>query len=205
MRMQADKKKLSELLIDILAQHQGDRISVKALAHDLHKQGMPLLIAIFSIPVCLPIPYPPGFTAIIALCISVFALQMLAQRKELWLPKWLISRSIPRTLADSIIAKALPKLTRFEHLFRERWPGLVDSGTQRRLMVVVLIMNVIIGLPVPFIHFFPGWANVFICLGLLNRDGKVVALGLVLAAVGFGLAGTGLWLGGKAIEAIFGH
>ena len=61
-----------------------------------------------------------------------------------------------------------------------------------------------ISLPIPFTHFLAGWANVIICLGLMNRDGKAVALGMVLAIGGAGVAGAGLWLGGKAIEALFG-
>ncbi len=196
--------RMSEILRQILAKHNQERVFIYALAHDLHKQGMPLLMAIFSIPVCIPVPYPPGFSTAVAVCITVFALQLLFQRSELWIPKWFAARTVSRTLVDAIIAKALPKLEKFEHLFKPRWEFLVTPGMQRLVAVIALVMNFVIATPVPGIHFFPGWAIVVMCLGLLNRDGKVVAIGMGVAIWGIVFGWGEIWLGSKAIKALFG-
>jgi hypothetical protein len=63
-------------------------------------------------------------------------------------------------------------------------------------------MNLIISIPLPGIHFFPGWSIMIMCLGLINRDGKVVAIGIATAIFAVAFAIGEILLGKTLILAI---
>lgn len=196
-------QKISEVLREIAAKHDGERIHIGTLANDLHEQGLPLLMAVFVIPICIPIPFPPGFSTTIAICLSVFALQMFFQRESLWIPAWIARKTVNSKLVHKLIDKALPRIERVEHRFCERWLTLCSPLGERLIACITLCMNFLISIPLPGIHFFPGWAIMIMCLGLLTRDGKVIAVGFAMAAWGATFAYLELWLGETLLNKLF--
>ncbi len=80
-----------------------------------------------------------------------------------------------------MLASAIPKLEWMERRFAERWFYFCSARSEKTIAYLTLLMNIIIAIPLPGIHFFPGWSILVMVLGLLNRDGKVVAVGMFLS------------------------
>lgn len=200
--MSDNEQKVSELLKTVATTHTEEKITFRALADDLHEKGMPLLMAFFSIPMCIPIPYPPGFSTLIAITISIFAFQLLKQRETMWIPEWVAKKSIPGKTLHAMLGKAIPKLEWMEHYFRERWFSFCNARAEKIIAIIALCMNVVISIPIPGVHFFPGWSIMIMSLGLLNRDGKVVAIGMAISVFAVFFAIGEIMLGEKLILAI---
>lgn len=203
--MSDSEVKVSDLLESIPQIHTEEKIRFGDLAKDLHEQGIPLLIAFFAIPVCIPIPYPPGFSTAISITIAIFAIQLFKQRPELWLPKWANEKSLSRETVVKMLARAVPKLRWMERRFKESWLHLCSSRSEKIIALIVLFNNILIAIPIPGVHFFPGWSIMIMCLGLINRDGRVVAIGMCVAVFGVFFAAGEIFLGEKLIESILHH
>jgi hypothetical protein len=200
--MSDSERKVSEILRDIKSQRTEDLVSFKSLTDDLHEKGMPLLMAFFSIPMCIPIPYPPGFSTLVAISITVFTLQLLKQRESVWIPGWLASKSMPRATLVKMLDRAIPKLEWMEKRFMERWYYFCNARSEISVSYITLFLCIIIAIPLPGIHFFPGWSIMLMALGLLNRDGKVVAIGMGLSLFSVAFAVGEVLLGKTLILAI---
>src|SRR3546814_11677546 len=81
-----------------------------------------------------------------------------------------------------------PRLPRTDTLFPDATLfrsllGLTDWTGERVLGIVCLALAVIITLPIPFANMLPGLAVTALALGLIERDGLAVLIGLALSVV----------------------
>ena len=51
------------------------------------------------------------------------------------------------------------------------------------LAVLILVLAVILALPLPAGNLLPAWAIALLALGLMERDGRLVAIGIVASVV----------------------
>jgi hypothetical protein len=79
-----------------------------------------------------------------------------------------------------------PTLRRLERIVRPRAGWLAGTWTKVPVGIICLVLAIIITLPVPLGHVVPGTAISVLALGLIERDGVAIALGILTAA--FGLA-----------------
>ena len=101
----------------------------------------------------------------------------------------------------ALVERATPLLRRLEAIVRPRIGWLAGDWTMVPIGAICLVLAVIITLPVPLGHMLPGAAISLLALGLMERDGLAIGLGLVTAAVALtvvGLAAHGIatWLHG---------
>jgi hypothetical protein len=80
----------------------------------------------------------------------------------------------------------LPTLRWLERIVRPRAGWLAGPWTRVPIGSICLVLAIIITLPLPLGHVVPGTAISVLALGLIERDGVAIALG-ILSAV-FGLA-----------------
>lgn len=76
---------------------------------------------------------------------------------------------------------AVPLLEALEKLSRPRWPEFVRSD--HLLGLLCLYLSVLLLLPIPFLNAAPALCLVAIALGMIHRDGLMVAAGIVATAV----------------------
>lgn len=72
------------------------------------------------------------------------------------------------------------------------------STWERFIGVFAFVFAVSIALPVPLTNFLPGWGILIMSLGLLNRDGLTILVGILIGTVGIGIAMivlVALWMG----------
>src|SRR5262249_26879385 len=130
----------------------------------------------------------PGLSTIFGLPQIVLALQMMVGMERPWLPRWLMEKSIARKDFDTMIAKSMPHLTRIERVLRPRWAPMSSYIAERLLGPVFGARAVIVSLPIPLGNQPPAVAMALISLGLTERDGVFITLGLVAAVLACAIA-----------------
>ena len=93
------------------------------------------------------------------------------------------SRSVGR-IPPTIVDRILPTLRRLERIVRPRAGWLAGPWARMPVGIICLVLAIIITLPVPLGHVVPGAAISVLALGLIERDGIAIALGIVTAVVG---------------------
>lgn len=83
----------SDLLQLVVVQNINDKLSIGEIKNMLHERGFGVLLVIAAIPICLPIPAPPGFTTVFSLPLIIFSLQMICGMRSPWLPRWLTGKN----------------------------------------------------------------------------------------------------------------
>jgi hypothetical protein len=116
--------------------------------------------------------------------LAIVALQFSFGGKSLWLPAGLQNRKIPEQAFASLLRYAAPIVRRIEGLVRPgRMQALAGDRVAYLLGLPVFVLAVAVALPIPFGNLIPVAAICFMALGLIERDGLVVLLGLLLTAV----------------------
>src|SRR6478672_8224346 len=114
----------SQLLMHILNEHGGDRLSFSELAARLRDRawgGLLLIFAAFNL-----LPLPPGATTVTGLPLLVITAQMAIGRSRPWFPRKLDQRGMGRDHLAKIAAKIAPWEERVEKIFKPRLCGLTS-------------------------------------------------------------------------------
>lgn len=196
----------SELLTLMMRHSKTDTISLKEIKESLHERGFGILMVIFVIPCCLPVPVPPGVPLIFSIPLMFLSVQMLLGFENPWLPKWLANKSFKRTSLAYMVEKAAPILRKIEILLRPRLPFASTRKSERIIGIFILFLSLVIALPlpIPFSNFVPGIGILVMSLGLLSKDGLVIILGMIMGLFGAALVLGALLFGVKVVNEIIG-
>tara|TARA_R110002012_G_scaffold6083_2_gene27802 strand:- start:656 stop:1249 length:594 start_codon:yes stop_codon:yes gene_type:complete len=184
MRNRNEESDLMDLIDSIENMEQdASRISVDDVVNAVGRRSFgPLLLVaglITLTPIIGDIPGVPTLMAILVLLVSV---QLLAGCKALWLPNWLLKRSISRQTFDKGLYYIKKPARWVDRLLRARLPWLTGYIGIRVTAVVCLL----IALAMPPMEFIPfsangaGLALTLLGLGLVARDGVALLLGFSL-------------------------
>jgi hypothetical protein len=181
----AAEDRLSDLLMRQAATVTSERVTLGDMAAFLGDRSIGGLLLVPALPMALPVP-APGISVIFGVPLIVISAQLALGYRRAWLPALLAQRSISRTAFSAIIDRMLPTLRRLERIVRPRAGWLAGTWTKVRVGIICLVLAIIITLPEPLGHVVPGTAISVLALGLIERDGVAIALGILTAA--FGLA-----------------
>lgn len=188
-----ERDKLTDVegMLDIMQQasEEQDQVSLKTILDITGSRSFGpfiLLAGLFALaPVLGDIP---GTTIAMGVVVVFTAAQLLLHRNHLWLPKWMLNRSI----ASSKVSKGagwLRKPARFvDKLLRPRLPMFVEGPGLYGIAlasVAVLLATPVLEV-VPFAAHGAGFAWTAIGLGLVSRDGLVSLIGMIVAALTLG-------------------
>lgn len=193
----------SDVLEEAVNQQQQDRVSVGELMQALHERGFGILLIIFVLPNCVPIP-APGLTSLTALPLLFLGWQLLMGRESPWLPSWLSKKTIRRSLLANVVGKAAPRMKKIEKLLRARLSFASSETGEKIIGAFCILFSLCIALPLPWTNFLPGVGILIMSLGLLSRDGVVILIGGVIGMFGVSTTLAVLIFGPKAIAALIG-
>lgn len=180
------------------AEESGEtRLSLDAMADALKERAFGLMILALALPCCLPFVYL--IPQIVALPILVLTGQMASGRHVPWLPEKLKSRDFDVAAMRSVVARGKRWFGWAEHVARPRFLALSGPRASRLVGAVLIIPSASILVPLPSTNTVPGIGVAITSIGLIERDGLMVLLGLFigLAWVGFLLISApllALWL-----------
>lgn len=196
-------KAASDVLEDAVRHYQTDMITLGEVMHALHERGFGLLLIIFVLPNCVPIP-APGVTSLTAIPLIFFGWQLLMGRESPWLPNWISRKQIRRTLLAKMVQSAAPRMKKIEKLLRARLSFASSDTGEKIIGGLVILFASSIALPLPWTNFIPGVGILIMSLGLLSRDGVVILIGAVIGTIGITTTIGVLIFGHKAIAMLFG-
>lgn len=199
--MNKTERAASEVLEGVVGGSHADQISLFEINTALHERGFGLLMVIFALVI---IFLPPGITAIPALPIVFFSVQMIMGRDAPWLPKWLGNKTIKRSSLAALIVKTSPKLRKVEKLLRPRLSFAASPTGERVIGMFALTFALSIVVPLPFTNFLPSMGIILMSLGMLSKDGIPIVLGMLVGTTGITVTTMVLILGKKAVVGILG-
>jgi len=151
----------------------------------------------FSIPEVLPIPIPGLFTVVV-IPTGIISAQMIAGNKQLKLPKFLLKRSVPRKALATAIHAILPFLEKTEKYVKPRWQWAVHPASQRFIGAFIFLLALAMALPIPYTNMPLAISIFIISLGLIEKDGKMITVGILIGLASLALVG-GLFLGALSL------
>jgi hypothetical protein len=185
--MENKERNTSELLQLIVVQNTNETISVDQIKNSLHERGFGVLLAIAALPLCLPIPVPPGYTTFFSIPLFIFSVQMMWGMKAPWIPKWLAGKQIQKANLEKLVEKATPWLRKIESYLHPRLTYISVHAWERIIGIFAFIFSVSIALPIPLTNFPPGWGILIMSLGLLSKDGLTIIIGMIVGTIGVGI------------------
>ncbi|ALK09091.1 exopolysaccharide biosynthesis protein [Blastochloris viridis] len=199
--MSAAGRRTSELLSELAVGDPDETITFGEVFHRLEHKAFGALFLVLAIPNCFPMV--PGVSVITGVAVLLLALQLASGLEEPWLPSAIRHKGFARGAFARVLGKTLPWIVRVEQLASPRLQ-ILTSGTGRRVFgAMIAVLAVAMMLPVPFIgNIPPGIAIAVLSLGLLEHDGRVVAVGYAVGTVAIiVVAGmlAGLMIGFEAI------
>jgi hypothetical protein len=168
---------VSKILTDLVAQ-AGERISLGDMAERMRGRAFGMILVVFALPETIPMI---GLSLILAIPIALVGGYMLAHGEEVVLPGWIRRRSIKRRLVEAAVVRMLPVLRWAERVSRPSWPRL--AGACRVQGAVTLVMAVVLALPIPGLNFLAAVGVFGTGLGMLLRDGRIIAIAFASATV----------------------
>lgn len=180
-----------------LAAEPGETVSfgdmMAAAGARVHGLGLLLLV----LPETLPLPLPSAST-ILAIPLLLISLHLVVFGEGSRWPARLDALRVSRSAVQSVVRYLAPVLEWFESMSRPRWT--VFAGHERLIGLACAYLSLVLLLPLPFLNAPPAICLALIALGLIQRDGVLIALGLAgTVAVTFALAWVVAWAGGIVI------
>lgn len=174
---------LSASLTNIVAKvPQTGGITIRDLIPMFGEQGLLLIAMFMGLPFLLPVSIP-GVSTIFGLVILLIGIGVALNRLP-WLPERVLRREIEGEQIHNILRGSLKFVSRVERAIRPRLLNLTESGALNRLHGLsiafsAILLMVPLGL-VPFSNTLPAAAIIFLCAGLLQRDGLFILLGYAM-------------------------
>jgi len=199
--------RLSEELESLLALEPGRPLALRRIVEHLHFRGLPVLIVLLCVPFLFPVAIP-GLSIPFGLAIALCGLR-LGIGHGLWMPEFLLRREVSPELLQRLVGGAVKFYRRVEKLVRprmhflQRWPGMLNL-----LGFMIMIGGILLSLPIPppfpLTNTIPGFAVIFMALGMMERDGVCILIGYGFALVGLVYVGLIAILGVAGAQHLWG-
>ena len=169
----------------IRVRERTDKISLGEIVDELGHAGIGMVLLLLSLPALVPIPGPVG--VVFGLLVALVALKLMVGAKRIVLPEFARRWRLPASLVLAFAAKGEPILRAVETWLRPRRLLALTGRTARMALgLPILLMGLAVALPVPTGNVPPVASLIVLSLGLINRDGLAVIVGLVLAILAVG-------------------
>lgn len=171
---------LADLLERVTRSRAGEeRVSIEGILEELGRRPFGAVLLLAGLITVAPLVGDiPGVPTTMAALVLLTAGQLIVRRESLWLPGWLLRRSVQRRKVEAAAEKLGGPVRAIDRLLKPRLTVLVQGPGA----VAVATACILIGLALPPMEFIPFSANLagaallLYGLGLVARDG-LLALG----------------------------
>lgn len=171
---------LGEKLEVVIAKLPSGEVTLIELQDLVGQDGLLLFTLFLTLVFMVPIQIP-GLSVLFGCAIVMIGISRLRGR-TLWLPKRVAQRALPAGKVRAALIKSSVWLHRLEYVSRPHRmnrlasTGLADVLNNGALIIGALLLMAPIVL-VPFSNTLPALAMLFLCIGLLQRDGLCILYG----------------------------
>jgi len=175
---------VSEILEKVGQKQKGGKTKISELMEDFHENGILLAMIFFSLPVAIPLPYPPGFTTVMGIPLMILSIQMLLGNKKVSLPQKINDYELKNSTLRAISDKVVPRLVSVEKYVKPRFSFAKSVYCEQFIGFISLLAALSVALPIPLTNAIPALGIAVMALGLLNRDGLVIIVGFFISVIG---------------------
>lgn len=175
--------------------------TLEGLVDNFEEKSFAILFLVLMALPALPLP-TGGLTHVFELITVLLALEVIAGRRSVWLPKKWRTMQLP----ESIVNTGLPKLVGFiawlEKYSRPRLHTVINHRfTLQVLGLVIIVFAVFAAFAIPFsgLDTLPALGVVLIALSIILEDFALTILGICVGSIGVGLV---IGLGSVAFKLI---
>ncbi|MDR7613386.1 MAG: exopolysaccharide biosynthesis protein [Armatimonadota bacterium] len=183
------ERPLSELLEEVFATKDERVVTVREIADRMNERGFGFALILLALPTMIPV-LPPGTSGVVGGLYVLLAIQMALGRERPWLPRRVLDYRLSHRAAEGLRNRGVRMVRYLERFSRPRWTPMGDAALLRLCAAFVLAMGVVLFLPLPFLNTLPGLATLAMGVGLLNRDGILLAVGIGISLFVLSLVGV---------------
>ena len=179
-------EKLSDALRRLLQEAAGRPMQIREMIEILQGRGLQMMIVLLCLPFLSPVTIP-GISTPFGLAIALCGLRIAFGHKP-WLPATILNRTISYHALEKMVHAGCRIYGKVEKVLRPRLSFfLVGPGMTMLVGMAIAVSGVALSLPIPppflLTNTIPGFAIVFLALGLMERDGVLILIGHVLTIV----------------------
>lgn len=184
--------RVSEVLRGILSKNPDvQSFSVERILASIGADDFEASLMMFSLPAIVSVPSPKG---IVTVPTATIACQMAAGHDRIKLPRFIRKKSVSRRSLAVAIHAILPVLEAAEKVVRPRWRWVSHSIWRRLTGLFVLALVVAIAFPLFGFNALHATSIFVISLGMAEKDGLAVMVGVVAGVVSLAMMASGISL-----------
>lgn len=165
----------------LVGARDGTCVTMGELVEGLDDRAFGFLMLLLALPNALPMPGIPFLSTVTGTPLAFFAGQLALGHHKPWLPQRLLRQSFNRPQLLRALERLAPAMRRVERVLKPRLPALSTGAGERAAALASFGLAVILALPIPGGNFLPALAIVFFALGIVERDGRCIIVGAVIA------------------------
>lgn len=180
---------LSDRLKEILLEIEEGNLTRGQAMDRLAERGFGFILILLSFPSAIPVP-APGYSTPFGIILFLFGIQMVFNRKSVWLPTKMRDKPADGKGLRTLLEKASRFFAVTEKWVKPRIGWVSSSQIYRLLGFVVTVMALLMILPIPLTNTLPAIVVFFIGVGWCEKDGILLLLASFLGLVAVALYGA---------------
>ncbi len=179
-------ERLSDALLRLLAASKGEAMPIRQMVDILQGRGLQMVVILLCLPFLTPVTLP-GISIPFGLAIAFSGLRTAFGHKP-WLPGFILNRRVSYSVLERMVNMGCKIYGRLERLIRPRLSILLEGrGMDLAIGLTIASAGFFLSLPIPppfpLTNTIPGFAIILLSLGIMERDGLLVAFGFGLTLV----------------------
>ena len=174
----------------------GDKVSLEEMREVIGHRAFGPFLLVVGILALTPVGAIPGVPTTLAVIVVLMGAQMLLGLKGIWLPGFVLHRSLSRDKLERSLGWIRPAARWLDRVLHPRLRVLTDRVALHVMAVVCVLMGLMIP-PLEFVPFavtVPSLALTLFGLSLITNDGLLALLAFALSGVGFYLVAANVFL-----------
>jgi len=201
-----EKERLSDALRRVLEAAKGGPLTVREMITIMHGRGLMMIVILLCLPFLTPVAIP-GISIPFGLAISLCGMRIAFGQKP-WLPGFILNRRISYFVLENMVGFGSRVYEKAEKIIRPRLTVIFHGRAMRMVIgLAIALAGVLLSLPIPppflLTNTIPGFAIIFLALGLMERDGMLVVLGYALTILGTVYVAAIALLGREAVQELW--
>lgn len=184
---QQEQRRLEEVIDGVIKLGKRERqVSIGDIQRQIGQRSFGPFLFVPAIIEISPLGGIPGVPTLLAVIVSLFAIQMLFGREHFWMPGFLARRSVNGDKLETGLNKVRPVMRWLDKVIHPRLQWATSQSFVRALALLCLILAT--SVPplelLPFASTVPFAAICLFGLGLTAKDGLTIMLGLITLVAG---------------------
>jgi hypothetical protein len=179
-------ERISDALRRLLREADGRPLMIREMVEILHGRGLQFVVILLCLPFLAPVTVP-GISIPFGLAIALCGLRIAFGHRP-WLPAFILNRRISYSVLERMVHFGCVIYEKIEKVVRPRL-GFLLAGPGMGMMIglAIAISGLFLSLPIPppfpLTNTIPGFAIIFLSLGLMERDGGLILCGYALTSI----------------------